>query len=98
MREALLLFAALVAGAGLSVPMFGGLWWTLRRLPSSRHPTLLAVGSFWLRLAVTVLGFYLITAGDWRRGAVALVGFLIGRTILVRRLGPTEPPAALEGV
>lgn len=84
MDDAGLLVLAVVAGGLLSVPMVSGLWWTLRRLPDARWPVALALLSFWGRLGVTVLGFYLVTAGDWRRGVAALVGFLIGRTLLVR--------------
>lgn len=80
----------LLAGVGgllLSVPMFGGLWWTLRKLPEARHPALFAVASFVSRLAVTIGGVYVITAGDWRRAVAALVGLVAGRILLVRVLG-----------
>lgn len=88
---------ATVAGGALSVPMFVGLWWTLRHLPMARHPALFALASFWLRLTIVIAGFFLITAGDWRRGAAALVGFLAVRTWLLWRLGRTSTGAA-EGV
>jgi F1F0 ATPase subunit 2 len=97
MSEALLVGGSVLAGVALSVPMFGGLWWTLRRLPSARWPWVFAVASFWARSSITVVGFYLITAGDWRRGLAALIGFLIGRTMLLRMLEPTRPAAASGG-
>jgi F1F0 ATPase subunit 2 len=97
MSDALLLCGSVPAGVALSVVMFGGLWWTLRRLPSAHRPALFALASFWMRLGVTVFGFYLVTAGDWRRGVAALLGFLIGRSVLVRRIGPWRSAAGVEG-
>lgn len=97
MSDMLLLGGSVVVGAALSVVMFGGLWWTLCRLPAVRWPQLFALVSFWGRLAITVAGFYLVTVGDWRRGSAALIGFLIGRTILMRMLGSLRPSAAPKG-
>jgi F1F0 ATPase subunit 2 len=87
----------LLMGGALSLPMYGGLWWTAQQLPSARSPWLFAVASFWARLFLTAAGFYLVMAGDWRRGLAALVGFLIGRTILLWWLGPPQPAAATKG-
>jgi F1F0 ATPase subunit 2 len=86
------LSAALGLGLILGWFFFGGLWWTLQRLPTSRNPTLLALGSLVTRTAVTVLGFYWVAAGDWRRIAAAVVGFLIVRQLLIRRIRPQPRP------
>ena len=94
MTDALWLALALVAGGALGAFYFGALWLTVRRMPTARRPALLAIGSFAGRTAVVVAGFYLVMGGDWRRAAVCLAGFLIVRTILVRRLRPlTEEQA-----
>jgi F1F0 ATPase subunit 2 len=97
MDDALRLVLAVFGGVGLSVVMVGGLWWTLRRLPATRRPALFALASFWGRLAIAAAGLYLITSGDWRRAVAALLGFLVGRTILVRTLAVTPPAIAPEG-
>jgi F1F0 ATPase subunit 2 len=47
--------------------------------------------SFALRTALALTGFYLVMQGDWQRLAAALVGFLLMREILLRRLGKTNP-------
>ncbi len=91
------LAGALGFGMLLGWFFFGGLWWTLQRLPTSRQPMLLALGSLVTRVAVTVLGFYWIAAGDWRRIAAAVVGFLIVRQLLIRRIRPPTPLPATTG-
>jgi F1F0 ATPase subunit 2 len=70
---------------------FGGLWLTVRHLPSSRSPALLTLGSFLGRTAVTLTGFYLVMGGRWERLLACFVGFLLMRTILVARWRPEEP-------
>jgi F1F0 ATPase subunit 2 len=74
---------------GLGLFYFGGLWLTVRRLPGSRTPELLILGSFVGRLAVTLAGFYLVMGGRWERLLACLAGFLITRTFLLYRLKPT---------
>lgn len=75
------------AGIGLGAFYFGGLWLTVRAFPTARRPALLALGSFAGRMAVTLVGFYLVSGGRWERLLVALTGFLLMRGVLVRRWG-----------
>jgi len=75
-------------GACLGVFYFGGLWLTVRQLPSARRPAVLSLCSFFGRLGVVLLGFYLVMGGQWQRLLVCLVGFFVVRVILVRRWGP----------
>lgn len=77
-----LLFAA---GLGLGVFFYGGLWWTVKRLPAAGHPVLLMLASFAVRTAVTVGVMAGLMAGDWRRLAAVLAGFVAMRFFLVRR-------------
>lgn len=85
--EAVWLVSALVVGLLLGLFYFGGLYWTVCRLATSRQPVLLTLGSFWARLLVTVAGFYLVAEGRWQRLLACLVGFVIMRTLLVFRWG-----------
>jgi F1F0 ATPase subunit 2 len=50
---------ALLAGVALGLFYFGGLWLTVQRVTTSQRPELLALGSFVLRMAVTLAGFLL---------------------------------------
>jgi F1F0 ATPase subunit 2 len=81
MNEALSLAAGLLAGIGLGAFFFGGLWWTVRKGVSSKRPGLWFFGSMLLRMAVVVLGFYLILGDDWKRLLAGLLGFVIARII-----------------
>jgi F1F0 ATPase subunit 2 len=78
----------LLAGVGLGLFYFGGLWLTLQRIATTRQPGLLAMGSFLIRTVVAVAGFYLVADGRWERLVVALAGFLLARTVLTRRWRP----------
>ena len=85
---------AFVAGIGLGILFFGGLWLTVQRISVSSWPALLALGSFWGRSAVCMLGFYLVMDGHWDRLAACLLGFLGARIVLVRYWRSERPSAA----
>jgi len=84
MAELTRIIVALLAGFGLGVLFFGGLWLTVRALPKSRYPAALMLGSFWGRTAVVVAGFTLAIGRRWQNALVCLVGFLIARLVLAR--------------
>jgi F1F0 ATPase subunit 2 len=90
MNHALALVLALMAGLALGLWYFGGLWLTVQRLPGARNPGFLSLVSLIIRLSLTLAGFYLVMAGRWERLLVCLAGFLLMRTVLVRRLGPVS--------
>ncbi len=80
------LLVAFFVGMGAGVFYFGGLWWTVRRLPSARHPALLTLGSFLVRTGVSLVAFYFASGGHWQRILASLLGFIIVRVFLVRRI------------
>lgn len=77
---------------------FGGLWWTVRRLPSCRQPGRMLFGSFLVRTLI-LAGVLFLAAG--RRPLVylgAALGFLAVRMVMTRIYGPASPgPAATDG-
>ncbi len=85
MTEWWLWSALFAAGLGLGLFFYGGLWWTVRKMPRARHPVGMMLASFVVRLGVTTAGFALLTAGDWRRMLAALLGFVLMRGMLVNR-------------
>jgi F1F0 ATPase subunit 2 len=81
--------AAFAAGLALGAFYFIALWQTVQRLQSATSPARLMLGSFIIRMAVVMAGFYLVMGGEhWERLAVAMLGFIIMRKILTYRLGP----------
>ncbi len=63
------------------------LWTSVRRMTDEHTPWYIMYGNFILRMGVVVIGFYLVMAGHWERMLAALLGFVLMREILVRRLG-----------
>jgi len=88
---------AFTAGILLGIFYFGSLWFVVKKLPESRRPVLLVIGSFVLRLSVTLLGFYLVFGGVWQRILACLIGFIVARTYLIRTLGPSGVKMQREG-
>lgn len=100
---------SLFAGALAGLFFFGGLWWTVQRLPRAKAPALLALASLVLRVAVVLGVFYLLLAAfpgeGWPRLAAGLAGFILVRLLLTSRLRPqiggealeSAPPPAKEG-
>jgi len=73
-------------GIALGLFYFGTLWLTLQYLPKIRRPEILTLGGFFVRMAITLFGFYLIMGGRWERLLIALGGFIVARIFLTRRL------------
>jgi F1F0 ATPase subunit 2 len=84
------LILALAAGMVIGLFYFGGLLWTLERLPQSKNPSLLMLGSFMFRTGTATVCFYIIMGNRWERVAVSLLGFVVVRMVLVRRLKPAK--------
>jgi len=82
----LYLAMAFLVGMGTGIVYFGGLWWTVRQLPFVRQPALLTIGSFLVRTGISLTAFYLASEGHWERILISLLGFIIIRGFLVRRI------------
>ena len=85
-----------LAGLLLGLFYFGGLWLTVRKIPSSGNPGILILGSFVVRLLVTLCGMYLVMDGKWELLVACLAGFLLMRIVLTRMLGPARSESHLS--
>jgi len=74
----------LLAGFGLGLLFFGGLWLTVRALAKSRHPAVITLASFWGRTALVIAGLLLAMDGLWQRAVACMVGFIIARIVISR--------------
>ena len=84
MNDSLSLLFAVLAGMLLGAIFFGGLWWTVRKGVTAKHPALLFLGSMLLRMCIVVLGFYFMLGDDWERLLAGLFGFVVARLIVTR--------------
>jgi len=76
--------AAVCAGLLLGGLYFGGLWWTVRRMPRARHPLNMYFGSLVVRLAIILSAFYAVVIySGWPQLAAALVGLVSARLLLI---------------
>lgn len=87
-----------VLGLAVGGVYFGALWVTVRRIPDAAHPGGLVLGSYLVRLGVAGVGFYgVLRLGGAGALVAALVGFVVMRQLLIRRVGErSEGPAAQE--
>src|ERR1019366_8469464 len=99
MNEALILALTWLAGGGLGALFFGGLWWTVRKGISSPRPQLWFLGSLLLRTSIVLAGFYFVGRGQWQRLLLCLIGFVMGRLIVIRltRISSDEPNRPKRG-
>jgi len=91
MNEPIGFASALAAGILLGTMFYGGLWWTVLKGMLSKRVAVWFIGSLLLRVGVTLLGIYLVSAGNWKRLLSCLCGFLIAR-LLVAWLVRTRVP------
>ncbi len=87
MAEIIRLLVPFITGMLLGTAYFNGLWHTVRRLPESRQPLASLFLSFLLRASLALAGFYFVMNGRWEQLVAALLGFILAREIMVRRLG-----------
>ena len=85
------LLVAVLCGFATGGFYFAGLWWTVRRIRTSRRPGLLVFSSFLVRAGLTVCVLYLILGACWERLLFSLLGFLLVRSLCVRRWCPASP-------
>lgn len=74
------------AGASLGAVFFGGLWWTIQKGLRSTRPAAWFVLSLPLRVGITIGGFYLVSAGEWKRLLACLIGFVLVRALIILKL------------
>jgi len=71
-------------GFFLGFIFFGGLWFTVKKAIQFKRPALWFLGSFIIRTGITLLGFYYVAQGEWYHLLICLIGFIVGRYIVMR--------------
>jgi F1F0 ATPase subunit 2 len=88
MSEPLARALAFIAGCLLGALFFGGLWWTVRKGTSSRHPARWFLGSLVVRMSLVLTGLAFVSGGRLDRLLLCLLGIATARPV-VTRLAPT---------
>ncbi len=84
MHEMIIDTGIVIAGMLLGVVFFGGLWYTVRKGITARHPALWFSVSIILRTAIVLVGFYMVADGQLWRLIACLAGFIIARFAVMR--------------
>lgn len=93
--ERMIMLAAMpVVGFAVGILYFQGLWLTLSRYGGTDHFGAKLLVSFLLRLSLAIAIFFYCMQDDWRRLLLLLVGFLIARQMMIRRL--RQPSSAAK--
>ncbi len=79
MNEVVTIILVFVSGALLGVLFFGGLWLTVKKSVTVKRPALLIFSSFFLRIGITMIGFYVISGDNWQGLLISLLGFIVAR-------------------
>lgn len=86
MGEASMVALGLVVGLALGAAFFEGLRHTVARVAGARHPALLVLGGFTIRMAIVAALFVaLVRVGGGAPLAAATVGLVLARTAVLRR-------------
>ena len=83
MNDILIMILVFLAGVALGIIFFGGLWFTVKKSINAKLPALMLSGSLFFRIAVTMLGFYLVGVGNWQRLLICLLGFITARFLVL---------------
>ncbi len=78
------MMAAFIAGMAIGLFFFGSLWWVVSRVQRTERPEYWIVVSFFVRSAIALSGFYLVSSGRFERLVACILGFLLMRFIIVR--------------
>ena len=81
-NEIVQLLLVLAAGYLLGGLFFGGLWFTIQKAVPAKTPGLWFIGSWFIRVGLTLTGIYYTAAGDWKNILVCMLGFVAARFIV----------------
>lgn len=77
-----------IVGLGLGAINYAALWLTVQNITCVRYPALLNVLSYAVRMSFILAIFYIVMGSHWERLVICLAGFLVVRTVIIRRVLP----------
>ena len=82
-----------MGGMLLGLIFFGGLWFTVQKALGSKLPALWFGLSMFVRIGITLGGFYLLTRGNLLHFALCLPGFMLMKILFVQFTKQSARPA-----
>lgn len=83
MNELIYMIIVFIAGLLIGILFFGGLWLTVRKAVNSKRPALWFISSFFIRVSITLVGFYYLSQGSWKNLLISVSGFILARIIII---------------
>lgn len=83
---------AFLIGIAMGFIFFGGLYFTVQRIATLKHPEFFMLLSLLIRLGILLGGFFVIKDGGIKNLLTAMAGVLVARFILIKKLGNTDSP------
>lgn len=74
---------AFVTGVVLGIVFFGGLWLTVKKTLGKSYAALWIPLSSFLRIAITLTGFYFVAGGNLQRLLICVAAFVATRFLVV---------------
>lgn len=82
MNEILNIIITLIVGLILGTIFYAGLWFTVKKALVSKTPAIWFIGSFIIRVTITLIGFYFVGKGNIKNIIVCFLGFIIARIVV----------------
>ena len=93
MNDLAMTLMVLAGGFCLGFLFFGGLWFTSKKMLTSKKPVLWYLGSLVIRVGLTLLGFYYMGQNNFKYMLICLLGFISARFIVIRMTKTKEMKA-----
>jgi F1F0 ATPase subunit 2 len=96
MNEIIYALVVFTVGCTLGTLFFGGLWLTIKKMKTTKMPSLLFLASFVFRVVVVLWGFYFVAATHWQNMLICLLGFMVARFVVTRFTKPRLTICAIK--
>ena len=83
MTDFIFIISSFAGGLFLGGLYFGGLWLTVRKLRSMKYPIFLVIAGFLVRMAILLVGCYIVSGATLQGLLSCLAGIMLSRVIVM---------------
>ncbi len=87
----------LLVGGFLGAVYFGGLYYSVRKMEKVKHPALLMIASFIIRMGILVGVFYYVSKGGYKDMLFTLLGVVLVRYFIIFKTKKSIPKSDKKG-